>query len=94
MNSDQDWDAIAFIRRSECRKKVMEQLAGSPKCPSDITLPFDRETSNASRALVQLREQGYAELLVDEETMEGRYYGLTEAGESLWEDVQAAEGDA
>lgn len=93
MSSEQDWDAIGYILRSDYRKAVMEQLAGSPKCPSDINLHSHRQTHHASRAMIQLRERGYVELLVDEDTKVGRYYGLTEAGESLWEDVKDAEED-
>lgn len=85
-DTDIDFDAISFAISSTYRKRALTALADHPQTPSDIA---DDDIAHISRALGQLRERGYVDLLVSEDTRKGRLYGLTDDGQTLVEDARA-----
>jgi DNA-binding MarR family transcriptional regulator len=44
--------------------------------------------SDIAREIQQLRDKGLVELLVDEDVHRGRYYGLTDAGEEIADELE------
>lgn len=86
------WDAISFVISSDYRVLVLDQLATGPEIPSRITAD-DRDhvlVEHVSRALRELREQGLVTLLVPEEQDKRRFYGQTERGKRVWQQIQTA----
>jgi len=84
-----NYNTLAFVTRSEYRTKVLRQLHKRPQTPKEVTqaLGYD-DMSHIARAIQQLREKDLVELLVDEDVQKGRYYGLTDAGESLADELE------
>lgn len=76
-----DWNAISFIDRHRGRKAVVRRLADGPSTPRRIADAAEIDIATVSSALTQLRERGYVDLLVDEDTRKGRLYALTDEGE-------------
>lgn len=83
-----DWNLIGFVISSRYRKLVIHELSESPSTPSQLAERTDTSIASISNALSELVEQGCVELLVDENRRKGRVYGLTEAGEAVWEDLE------
>ena len=84
-----DWDEISFVIRSQYRVAVLERLMSGPATPSTIASEADISISHVSRALSKLRERSLVDLLVSEEQKKGRVYGITEAGEEVWERIES-----
>ena len=85
MSQDNAWSAAAFVGASKHRQAVLAALASSPSKPSAIAADSGLLMSDVSRALTQLREHDMVQLIVDEDTTKGRYYAITDAGESALE---------
>ena len=81
-DDDLDWDNLGFVRASTYRMHVVRTLTDGPAIPSAIATD-DVRIAKVSRALAELRERNLVELLVDEDTRKGRYYGLTPQGEPI-----------
>lgn len=90
-----DYDAVSYVVSSSYREAVIDSLT-HPKTPSQIrdTASNHIGLAHISRALGELQEKGYVELLVDEDTKKGRLYDLTEKGEMVaqefesWDDAE------
>jgi len=96
-----DWDAIGYITASNYRIQTIRALNDQPATPSQIADKIDEEIPQISRALNNLRDRGFVELLVCESRQKGRYYGLTDKGETILNSLpqsttpdEDAEGDA
>lgn len=77
-------DLAGFVKASHYREEVLKSLLGGPATPSEIAAATANATPHISRALVELREEGLVDLLVDEERKKGRLYQITSQGkESL-----------
>ena len=83
------WDDIGYVMSSQYRVEVMNHLSEGAKTPSAIAESTDIPIAHVSRALSNLRDRGLVELLVPEERKKGRFYGLTEEGEDVWEEVES-----
>ena len=82
------WDRIGFVISSQYRVAVLKRLARGPATPSGIAEDAGIEIAAVSHALSDLRERGLVDLLVSEDRRKGRVYGITEAGESLWSEIE------
>lgn len=92
--SDQiDFESLSFVAASEHRRTVLKALANGPRRPKDIELDIERQMASISRALGELRDEGLVELLVSEEVHKGRYYGITEEGERVLDDLDSVYAD-
>lgn len=90
MNSSPDADLAAFVLNSRYRRIVLETLAFHEQAtPQEITDHTEDLRPHISRALSELRDKGIVELLVPEHEQIGRYYGLTDTGESVWEQAKS-----
>lgn len=86
MNADDGGDVDAYTLNSKYRRAVLAHLAEAGRAtPKGIADDAEIPRSHVSRALGELREKGVVELLVSEERSVGRYYGLTEVGEGVWD---------
>lgn len=83
-----NWDDVSFVIGSTYRVAVLSQLMTGPAVPSQIAADADIAFSHVSRALGELREQGFVELLVSEERQKGRVYGITDHGTEVWETIE------
>lgn len=88
------WDESGYVMSSKYRIEVMRQLAEGVKTPSTIRDNTDENgmeipISHISRALGNLRDRDLVELKVPEEREKGRYYGLSELGEEVWEHAES-----
>jgi len=84
-----DYDNLSLVTRSQYRREVVQELADRAKTPRQITDDVDHDgLAHISRALQTLRDAGLVELLVSEDTKKGRYYGLTEAGEEIVDELE------
>lgn len=79
-----DWDDISFVISSRYRIAVLRRLSEGPATPSQIATEQDFVLSHASRALQELRDESFVELLVSEDKRKGRIYALTAKGEEVW----------
>lgn len=84
-----DWDAISYCISSQYRVVAFERLAEGPATPSQIAIDADVNIAHISRALQELKDRGLVTLLVSEKRKKGRVYGLTEAGQEMWETLVA-----
>ena len=87
------WDAVSFVISSNYRMLVFDQLATGPEIPSRITGDEHDHVliEHVSRALRELRDQELVELLVPDEQEKHRFYGLTEQGERVWQQMHTAD---
>ena len=88
MSQQTDWDAVGYIISSKYRTRVIKQLSDGPKMPSAIAEQYEQSMAHYSRAITDLREEGYTKLLVDEDTKKGRLYALTDKAEEIVEPVK------
>lgn len=89
MSSSSDWDEISYVISSRYRVAVLRRLASSPATPSRIATEADCSIAHVSRALQELRERSLVELLVSEDRKKGRVYGITEAGQTVWDRIES-----
>lgn len=87
--SDSEWDAVSYVISSRYRIATLRRLAEGPATPSRIASETDLSVAHVSRALQELSEEELVELLVSEERKKGRVYGITDAGEGVWETIEA-----
>lgn len=85
---DDEWEDVSHVTRSIHRSAIMRRLADSPATPSTIAEDTESAIASISNELSNLRDAGLIELLVDEETRKGRFYGLTDHGEHIAEFVK------
>ena len=76
------WDDYAAVTASKYRQRVLLAM-GDPQTPSDLAAELNVEISHISRTLSELRDMGFVDLLVSEDTQKGRIYGRTDAGDRL-----------
>ena len=78
------WDTIAAVRSGDSRKAVFQSVAEKPCYAAEIASDqsFSREV--ASKQIHWLREKGLVECLTADRP-HCRIYGLTEAGEEVYE---------
>ncbi|MCL9814038.1 MULTISPECIES: winged helix-turn-helix domain-containing protein [Natranaeroarchaeum] len=84
-----EWDEIGFVISSRYRVEVLRRLSEGPATPTQIASDSGAGIAHISRALSSLRERTLVDLLVSEDRKKGRVYGITEAGEEIWEQIQA-----
>lgn len=80
-----NWDLVAYVTSSKYRMAIVESLTESPRRPSDVD-GFD--VAHISRAMNELRDKGVIDLLVSEDVKKGRYYGLTDQGVEIAEQIE------
>lgn len=90
------WDELGHVMSSQYRIEIMRQLAEGVKTPSTIRDNTDENgkeipISHVSRTLGNLRNRDLVNLKVPEERKKGRYYGLSELGEEIWEHAKSEE---
>lgn len=88
MSTEIDYDSLSYIISSDFREATVIELLNQPLTPSEIAERSGYGIAHISRALKEMRDKGFVELLVNEDRMKGRIYGLTEQGE---ETAQAVE---
>lgn len=89
MGRDAPEDVLAYILSSKYRLHVLEHLAeqGTAR-PGEIADSTGDPRPHVSRALTELREKGVVQLQVPESRNVGRYYALTEVGETAWPKIR------
>lgn len=87
--SETDWDEVSYVISSRYRVETMKRLAVGPTTPSQIASDASVSLSHVSRALKELSSQSLVTLKVSEDRTKGRVYGLTEAGETIWNTIEA-----
>ena len=89
MASGDDHGRETFVLRSDCRADVLTHLATEgPATPTQIAEDTEYRQPHVSRALTQLRDRDLIDLLVPEEQHRGRRYGLSETGETVWDQLR------
>lgn len=83
------WDEIGFVLASTYRETVLGRLVAGPATPSQLATETNHSISHISRALSELREHDFVELLVSDDRKKGRVYGCTEQGSEIWETIEA-----
>jgi len=80
-SSEPDFSGASYIHASAYRRTVIAHLREhGPATPTQIGGRDTTEAPHISRALNELRDAGYVELLVDDDVKKGRIYGLTDDG--------------
>lgn len=85
------WEQVGYVISSGYRLAVLGVLAEGPQTPSQIAAERELTTGSVSRALQELRGRSLVELLVPEDRKKGRVYGITEKGEAVWAQIEAAD---
>lgn len=88
-STEDHWDQVSFVIRSQYRVTVLEHLSDGPATPSNIATYSDFSLSHISRALKELRDQGLVQLLVSEQQKVGRLYGVTHRAERIWSTIES-----
>lgn len=83
-----EWDVIGFVISSRYRIAVLRRLADGPATPSHIAEDAELAIPHISRALNNLRERSLVELLVSEDRKKGRVYGITDRGQTVWDQME------
>lgn len=86
--SNVNWDDISFVISSRYRVVSMQRLSDGPATPSQIAEDEEVGLSHVSRALQELRDRGLVTLLVSDNRNKGRVYGLTDAGDDIWNRIE------
>ncbi|WP_135305108.1 winged helix-turn-helix domain-containing protein [Haloarcula amylovorans] len=89
MTDDEQWDDISFVISSGYRVATLQRLSDGPATPSLITDETGHSIAHVSRALRELRDAGLITLLVSEDRRKGRVYGVTDAGEAVWDTIES-----
>lgn len=84
-----DWDEISYVISSTYRVETLGRLADGPSTPSGIAEDTGQSIAHVSRALSDLESRDLVELLVSEHRQKGRVYGITDAGQTIWETIEA-----
>lgn len=84
----EEWDEIGYVISSHYRVTVLQHLAQGPATPSRIASESQLSIAHISRALGELRDHSLVNLLVSEDRKKGRVYGVTDKGESIWEQIE------
>lgn len=84
-----DWEVIGYVISSRYRVEVLQRLSDSPAPPSTIAQDTECAISHVSRALQDLRDEGLVDLLVPESRKKGRIYGITDAGQEIWGEIES-----
>jgi DNA-binding MarR family transcriptional regulator len=92
MSAGTEYADAGFVIASSYRTTVLERLSESPATPSTIAEDTPISIAHVSRALQELRERDYAELLVPEERHKGRIYGATDRGVEAAQKVRELNG--
>jgi DNA-binding transcriptional ArsR family regulator len=70
--------SAAFVSSSSVRSRLLEQLVGGPKTPTELASMEGKHVSHVSRALAELRERGLVEQMSS--ASRERYYRATSQG--------------
>jgi hypothetical protein len=81
-----DWYAVASIRSSERRQKVLEGLQEEPKYAKEIADSLDTSMKRVVKQIRWLKGNGLAECLTPDRPHH-RIYALTEQGETIADEV-------
>lgn len=87
-----EYEDAGYIVASEYRQHVLRYLADGAGTPSSIAEATPLSIAHVSRALQELRDEDYVELLVPEERKKGRIYGITEKGRDAADAVAEMNG--
>lgn len=83
-----DLEKAGFVVSSSYRRDVMDRLDESPATPSVVAEDIDVSIQHTSRALRELRSEDLVDLLVDEDRVKGRIYGITDRGKTVLETIE------
>jgi predicted transcriptional regulator len=87
MSQTDIWDGVSFVIASKYRTQIMQSLRDQPQTPKEIANQTGIGIAHVSRSVTELREEGYANLLVSEDRTKGRIYGLSDDGKDVAEKV-------
>lgn len=90
--ADVDYNAVGYVRSSQYRQLVLNELTDDPMIPSGIADGTGIDIAHVSRALSGLQDRGLVELLVDEDVKRGRYYGITTDGSRAISELDTIDG--
>jgi len=79
-------EKIGWIKLSEHRKKIVIELSGALKIPTEISKSTDLSKSEVSRTLKALKENGIV-VCLNEKSHRGRVYTLTDEGNDIVEHI-------
>lgn len=79
-----DWETLSYVAAGRHRRSVITYLdENGPSTPSTLANHTTQAQRHMSRTLTQLRDRGLVELLVPEDTHKGQFYGLTQDGHEI-----------
>ena len=76
-----DYELISFLLRGSRRKAVLQAL-NKPKTPKEVAKECKISTSNASNALLELKQKGLVECITPEAHF-CRFYQLTKKSKNI-----------
>lgn len=82
-----DYEMLGHVRSGRNRRQIVNRLTEGPSTPSDLADEFQTSKQNVSQTLSDLRDAGVVHRL--NETSRVTYYGLTEQGERVAEELEA-----
>lgn len=77
------WSEVAYVSRSDYRRRVLEALAARPLGPGDVARATGIRIVHVSRALGELEGEGLVECVNPEVRRRGRMYAITPGGEGI-----------
>lgn len=84
-----EWDNVAFVLKSEKRKRLLFLLE-KPKTPTQLSKAMGSSLPNISLKLKDMRDTGLVKC-INEESLKGRIYVLTEKGRETLEKIREME---
>jgi DNA-binding transcriptional ArsR family regulator len=82
-----DYEMLGHVRSGRNRKQIVKRLSDGPSTTRDLADEFQTSQSSISSTLSDLREAGVVHKL--NESSRVTYYGLTEQGERVSEELEA-----
>lgn len=77
------WAGVAFVSRSDYRRRVLEALVERPRGPGEVARATGIRIVHVSRALGELQGEGLVECVNPEIRRRGRMYAITAGGEGI-----------
>lgn len=87
LSEEEIWDLIGFIKISPLRQQTLKALKNDYMLPSEIGRLTGMRTTQASSALIDLKERNLVACM-NESAHKGRVYKLTDLGEELYDIIE------
>ena len=77
-----EWKKLGYVKASEYRRKILLEIAETPKTPKELSKILNLQLSHVSRTLSELQRHGLVRCL-NPESRKGRLFIATMEGKKI-----------